>query len=116
MKKLILVALMCLLLSACGGGGSSGCDVTYLVEGSGSPLQTVLITVAGPNHTTSQATLSLPSKTEYKMNDGDFLYISGQNASSITPVFTVRILVDGVDKAHSLGSGYTIASAQGTCQ
>ena len=120
MKTTLITLATTLVLAACGGGGDDGsCNVTYEVIGNNTQ-QRVLITMAPPAGPALQGTFSVwptAHREEYEFKNGDFLYVSGQNANTaFTAGFTVRILVDGVVKASTEGFGYSVATAEFVCK
>jgi hypothetical protein len=116
--KYIAGILASLTLIACGGNTHNGCEVTYEVEGRNAQ-QRVLITMSPPAGKALQGEFQVypePHRETYHFNDGDFLYISGQNANSSNGAFDVRIIVNGEVKAKNDGFGYSVAVAKSTCQ
>lgn len=118
MKALSIALLAVAVLAGCGGGGDATCSVTYEVSGSNTP-QRVTMTIATPGGGTGQGAFQVwpnPHKETYTFKEGEFLYISGQNANSWNAAFTVKIIVDGKVVASEEGFGYSVASVQSKCQ
>lgn len=134
LRAIAVISGTCLLISCggssgAGGGTSTGSTsqslnsdttytVTYAVTGSTSRAD---LTYACGSGCTSQETVNLPWKKDFKMKKGDYLYISAyirKDSGSIgnNESINADIRVNGISfKSDSSIGDYVIVTASGTC-
>lgn len=126
MKFVSLLAVF-ISLSGCGGGGDSApsapriFNVVYEVSGFGVPTASATYrTPAGATQQDKVVILKAPAKLppftgSYSAREGDFLYISAQNDTSMG-VVSVSIIVDGKSIGGATSSApYGIATFSKAC-